>query len=80
MQKLIRWTKGVGKDTEANWSLHHFFMLSLGLFTGVAVLRLMKITRNYITSKENHANTAVIPIYCVKDEQSKVPNSVSENL
>lgn len=55
-------------------------MQSLGLFTDEAVLRLMKITRNYITGKEYHANTAVIPIYCVKDEQSKFPNSVTENL
>ncbi len=61
-------------------SLYHFFMQSLGLFTGVAVLRLMKISRNYITGKDYHANTAVILIYCVKDEQSKVPNSVTENL
>lgn len=55
-------------------------MLSLGLFTGVAVLRLMKITGNYITGTENHANTAVIPIYHVQDNQSEVPNGVTENL
>lgn len=47
-------------------------MLSLGLFTGVAVLRVMKITRNYIRGTEDHANTVVILIYSVKDERSEV--------